>query len=388
MRPSDFSKTSPGRVIRAHGGYWAYVPDPLPPALEADWHLAEPLAEASRRLGELAGVTRTLPNPHLFVAPFVRREAVLSSRIEGTQASLSDLVKFEVAPSKGAAMADVGEVANYVRALDYGLTRLKTLPMSLRLLREIHQRLMKGVRGDRATPGEFRRSQNWIGPPGSSLANATYVPPPVDEMREALDGFEKFLQAASPLPPLVRLALVHQQFEAIHPFLDGNGRVGRLLITLLLCEWRLLPEPVLYLSAFFERRRPEYYDHLLAVNQRGAWRDWIVYFLEGVSTEAQDGIRRSQRLLDLRQTYRRALETARAPGLSLRLVDNLFTAPSTSVRHAAQFLGVTPRSAQLTIGKLAQAGILEEVTGRKRDRVFVARKILRILEAGEMGEGI
>ena len=207
-------------------------------------------------------------------------------------------------------------------------------------------------------------------------------------MRQALNGFEKFLHAASPLPPLIRLALVHQQFEAIHPFLDGNGRVGRLLVTLLLCEWQLLPEPVLYLSAFFERRCHEYYGHLLAVNQRGAWRDWIVYFLEGVSTEAQDGIRRSQRLLDLRQTYRRGLETARAPGLSLRLVDNLFTAPSTSVRHAAKFLGVTPRSAQLTIGKLAQAGILEEVTGRKRDRVFVAREILRILEASAMGEGI
>ena len=388
MRPSDFSKTSPGRVIRAPNGYWAYVPDPLPPALEVDWRLAEPLAEASRRLGELAGVTRTLPNPHLFVAPFVRREAVLSSRIEGTQASLSDLVKFEVTPSKGAAVGDVGEVANYVRALDYGLTRLTTLPMSLRLLREIHQRLMKGVGGDHATPGEFRRSQNWIGPPGSSLADATYVPPPVGDMHEALDGFEKFLHAASPLPPLVRLALLHQQFEAIHPFLDGNGRVGRLLITLLLCEWQLLPEPVLYLSAFFERRRQEYYGHLLAVNQRGAWRDWILYFLEGISTEAHDGIRRSQRLLDLRQTYRRALETARAPGLSLRLVDHLFTAPSTSVRHAAKFLGVTRRSAELTIGKLAQAGILEEATGRKRDRVFVARNILRILEAEELGRGV
>jgi Fic family protein len=385
MQPSDFSDASPGRVVRASSGYWAFVPAPLPPRLDVDWGLAEPLAEASRRLGELAGVSRTLPNPHLLIAPFVRREAVLSSRIEGTQASLSDLVRFEVTPSKSAAAADVNEVANYVKALDHGLARLETLPMSLRLLREIHQRLMKDVRGDHATPGEFRRSQNWIGPPGALLADATYVQPPVAEMHEALGAFEKFLHAPSPLPPLIRLALLHQHFEAIHPFLDGNGRVGRLLITLLLCEWELLPEPVLYLSAFFERRRREYYAHLLAVNQRGAWREWLLYFLEGVATEAADGIRRSRRLLELWQTYRRALEGTRAPGLSLRLIDHLFAAPATSVPRTAKLLGVTPRSAQLTIGKLAQAGILEEATGRKRDRVFVARRILRILEADEPG---
>ena len=388
MLPSDFSESSPGRLIKAQGAYWAFVPNPLPPALEVDWALAEPLAEASRRLGELAGITRTLPNPHLLIAPFVRREAVLSSRIEGTQASLADLARFEMGPANSAAATDVSEVANYVRALDYGLARLESLPMSLRLLREIHQRLMKGVRGDHATPGEFRRSQNWIGGPGSTLADATYVPPPVHEMTVALDAFEKFLHARSPLPPLVRLALLHQHFEAIHPFLDGNGRVGRLLITLLLCEWQLLPEPVLYLSAFFERRRQEYYAHLLAVNQHGAWRDWVLYFLEGVRTEADDAIHRSRRLLDLRQAYRAGLERARAPGLSLRLVDNLFTVPATSVPRAAKLLRVTQRSAQLTVGKLAQAGILVEVTGRKRDRVFVAREILRVLEAEEATDGL
>jgi Fic family protein len=253
--------------------------------------------------------------------------------------------------------------------------------MSLRLLREIHERLMEGVRGGHATPGQLRRSQNWIGRPGSSLEGATYVPPPVDEMKDALGAFDKYLHAPSPLPPLVRLALLHQHFEAIHPFLDGNGRVGRLLITLLLCEWKLLPEPVLYLSAFFERTRPEYYAHLLAVNQRGAWREWILYFLEGVRTESEDAIERSRRLLELRQVYRRTLEVARAPGLLLRLIDELFAAPATSVPQAAKLLGVTQRSAQLTIGKLIAAGIVEEVTGRKRDRVFVASEILGVLEA-------
>jgi Fic family protein len=386
MHPTDFTESSPGTVVRAASGYWAYVPTPLPPAVEVDWSLAEPLAEASRRLGELAGVTRTLPNPHFLIAPFVRREAVLSSRIEGTRVSLSDLARFEVSPGRGASTADVNEVANYVKALDHGLARLKTLPMSLRLLREIHERLMTGVRGDHATPGEFRRSQNWIGPPGISLADATYVPPPVDEMRAALDAFEKFLHAPSPLPPLIRLALLHQHFEAIHPFLDGNGRVGRLLITLLLCAWQLLPEPVLYLSAFFERTRPEYYAHLLAVNQRGAWREWILYFLEGVRSESEDAIQRSRRLLDLRQEYRRTIEAARAPGLALRLVDELFAIPATSAPSAAKLLGVTQRSAQLTIAKLMREGILEEATGRKRDRMFVAPAILRVLEAERAGE--
>jgi len=383
MLPSDFSSNSPGRVVRASTGYWAYVPNPLPPPVEVDWTLAEPLAEASRRLGELAGLTRTLPNPHLLIAPFIRREAVLSSRIEGTRANVSDLARFEALPTRKAAasMPDVNEVANYVTALEYGLERLKTLPIGLRLLREVHGRLMKGVRGDHATPGEFRRSQNWIGPPGSSLADATYVPPPVDEMKRALGAFENFLRAPSTLPPLVRLAMLHQHFEAIHPFLDGNGRVGRLLITLLLCEWQLLPAPVLYLSAFFERRREDYYAHLLTVNQHGAWREWILYFLEGVRHESDDAIRRSGRLLDLRQKYRRKLEAARAPGLSLRIVDQLFEAPAMSVARAAKILDVTPRSAQLTIAKLVDAGILEEATGRKRDRVFVAREILRILEA-------
>jgi Fic family protein len=385
MLPTDFTANSPGRVVRA-SGFWVYVPNPLPPPLKPEWALAEPLAEASHRLGELAGITRNLPNPHLLIASFVRREAVLSSRIEGTQATLTDLVRFEAAPARvaPAAAADVNEVANYVKALEYGLGRLRTLPMSLRLLREVHQRLMQGVRGDHATPGEFRRSQNWIGPPGSTLAGATYVPPPVDEMHAALDAFEKFLHVPSPLPPLVRLAMIHQQFEAIHPFLDGNGRVGRLLITLLLCEWQLLPDPVLYLSAFFERTRSEYYMHLLAVNQRGAWREWILYFLEGVRSQADDAIRRSVELLDLRQSYRRRLEAARAPGLPLRLLDDLFGAPATTVARAAKFLDVTPRSAQLTIRKLVHAGILEEATGRKRDRVFVAPGILGVLDRGDL----
>ncbi|MCA1852330.1 MAG: Fic family protein, partial [Beggiatoa sp.] len=217
MQPSDFSPEAPGRVIKVHTGFWAYVPNPLPPPLDPTWQLAGLAAEAHRQVGELAGLARTLPNPHLLIRPFVRREAVLSSRIEGTQASLSDLFFFEAAPTPVQAAGDVLEVANYVKALEYGLTRLADLPVSLRLLREMHERLMTGVRGRHLAPGEFRRSQNWIGPPGCSLAEATYVPPPADLMDATLADLERYVHAHSDLPPLVRLALIHYQFEAIHP---------------------------------------------------------------------------------------------------------------------------------------------------------------------------
>ncbi len=271
MELADFAADQAGRLITAPQGYWAFVPNPLPPSVNLTWDLVGKISEADRALSELAGVARTLPNPHLLIGPFIRREAVLSSRIEGTQASLSDLFFFEASGTIDPQTPDVREVSNYVKALEHGLARLKKLPVSLRLIREMHEQLMGGARGDHLTPGEFRRSQNWIGPPGCTLMDAVYVPPPEDEMTEALDHLEKYLHSASSLPPLVRLALIHYQFEAIHPFLDGNGRIGRLLLTLLLCAEGLLPHPLLYLSAYFERHRQEYYRLLLAVSQSGHW---------------------------------------------------------------------------------------------------------------------
>ncbi len=380
MQPSDFSPATHGRVVKMHTGFWAYVPNPLPPPLESTWQLAGLAAEAHRQVGELAGLARTLPNPHLLIRPFVRREAVLSSRIEGTQASLSDLFFFEAAATPAQATGDVLEVANYVKALEYGLTRLADLPVSLRLLREMHERLMTGVRGRHLAPGEFRRSQNWIGPPGCSLAEATYVPAPADLMDATLADLERYIHARSDLPPLVRLGLIHYQFEAIHPFLDGNGRIGRLLITLLLSVWGLLPQPVLYLSAFFERHRSEYYDRLLAVSRRAEWDVWIEYFLAGVCSQAQDARDRSKRLLDLRETYRDRLQSARASTLLLRLVDELFAAPAVTIPRAAAVLDVTHRAAQLNVDKLVGAGVLHEASGRRRNRIFVAREIVAILE--------
>jgi Fic family protein len=353
--------------------------------MELTWGLANALSEADRALAELAGTARNLPNPHLLIGPFIRREAVLSSRIEGTEASLSDLFYFEAgAPGsprgfRGLA-ADVREVANYVRAMEYGLKRLRDLPLSLRLIREIHGKLMEGVRGERLTPGEFRRSQNWIGPPGCNLMEATYVPPPVHEMTEALGELEKFLHARSSLPPLMKMAMVHYQFEAIHPFLDGNGRIGRLLVSFLLCHEALLREPLLYLSAYFERERQEYYRLLLAVSQSGAWEDWIRFFLGGVADQSRDAIWRTGKLLELWQKYRRMFETARASALLLRMVDGLFEAPVVTIPIAAKRLGITQRSAAMNIQKLVDAGILSEVTGRERYRVFLARGILETIE--------
>ena len=385
MKASDFSGDSWGRLVRVAGGYEAFIPRSLPPPLESTWALTSALSRADRALAELAGAARALPNPQVLVAPFVRREAVLSSQIEGTQASLSDLFFFESGPafakSPGAAPPeDVREVSNYVTALDYGLARLETLPVSLRLLRELHERLMQGIGGASLTPGEFRTRQNWIGPPNSRLDDTVFVPPPVSAMERCLHDLETFVHASSDLPALVRIALVHYQFEAIHPFIDGNGRIGRLLISLLLCSEGLLSQPLLSLSAFFEHHRNDYYRLLLEVSRKGAWSAWIEFFLAGVEEQSRDAIRRTKALLDLRQRYRAQFESARSSALLLKLVDGLLEAPVLTIPQAAKRLRITHRAATLNVMKLVEAGVVAEVTGRGRNRVFVARGILGVLE--------
>ncbi len=391
MNPNEFTKDKPGRLMRAPQGYWAFVPDPLPPPLSIDWDLANLLSEADRALSELGGLARNLPNPHLLIGPFVRREAVLSSRIEGTQASLSDLFFFEAAHSEKMAPPkkpppDVQEVSNYVKALEYALKRSRDLPLSLRLIRELHEILLSGVRGGNQTPGEFRCSQNWIGPPGCTLMEATFVPPPPQEMMEALGELEKYLHGVSRLPPLVRIALAHYQFEAIHPFLDGNGRIGRLLISLLLCHEGLLAQPLLYLSAFFEKRRMEYYQRLLAVSTAGKWRAWIEFFLDGVVDQSRDAMDRTDQLLGLWQVYRTKLQEARSSALLLQLVDRLFESPVLSVPAAARFLKVTHRSAAKLMEKLVGSSIVTEMTGRERYRLYAAKEIISTIESSELGK--
>src|SRR2546426_4191463 len=291
MDPTAFKAPEAGRVIRTPKGYAAFVPAPLPPTLDYGADLVRALSRADAALSELSGLGQHLPNPHLLIAPYVRREAVLSSRIEGTKASLSDLLLDEMENAASVPREDdVREVRNYVVALEYGIKRLRDLPLSLRLVRELHARLMKGVRGERATPGEFRRSQNWIGPSGSTPATAPYVPPPPEHMKEALADCERFLHEREKLPDLIQCALMHEQFEAIHPFLDGNGRVGRLLITLFLIERGRLSQPLLYLSAYIEAHRGEYYSGLQAVHTDGDWKGWIRFFLTGVELIAQDAV--------------------------------------------------------------------------------------------------
>ncbi len=378
MDTALFKNSPSGRLVRAVDGYRAFVPNPLPPKLDWSDALVSLTSRADLALGTLSGLGETLPNPHLLIYPFVRKEAVLSSRIEGTQSSLSDLLLFEATQTEK--QRDVKEVQNYVRAMEYGLKRLEELPLSLRLIRELHAVLMEGVRGGRATPGEFRHSQNWIGPPGCTLNDATFVPPPVPEMSECLDQLEKFLHAGSQLPPLVELALIHYQFETIHPFLDGNGRIGRLLITLFLCQRRILNKPLLYLSAFFERHRQEYYDRLLEVSQRGAWQQWLAFFLQAVVSQSDDAVWRARRLLDLHRTYYQTGLDKRLSPTAVELVELIFVKPVFNVRVAQESLKVTYPGAQKAINALVEQGILIEITGGKRNKAYAAKEILDILE--------
>lgn len=382
MELEAFRKSPAGRVVRAEkGDYWTFVPHPLPPKLVWTSALVAALSDADRALGELSGLGRSIPNPQLLMIPFVRREAVLSSRIEGTEASLTDLYAYEIRQlSFFAPPADVHEVHNYVRALEYGLERLETLPLSLRLIRETHGRLMEEVRGEYQTPGEFRRSQNWIGPPGCTLNGATFVPPPVMEMHEALSDLEAYLHETSLLPPLIRVGLIHYQFEAIHPFLDGNGREGRLLVTLLLCAWRLLSEPLLYLSAYFAANRQAYYDLLLAVSREGKWEEWLVFFLKGVSLQAWDGVARAGRIQQLREEYRKRFQATRASAKLLQVIDLLFAQPILRVEQIRTALGVSIPTAQSYINRLEESGILREVTGQTRNRVYQADAVLAAID--------
>jgi Fic family protein len=376
-----FENSPSGKLIRASGGYRAFVPNPLPPRLDWDDDLVSILSKTDIALGTLSGLGETLPNPHLLIYPFIRREAVLSSRIEGTQSSLSDLFLFEATQLEK--RGDVKEVRNYVRAMEYGFNRLNELPLSLRFIRELHGILMEGVRGEHATPGEFRQSQNWIGSPGATLDEATFVPPPVLEMQECLNQLEKFLHVETRLPPLVEAALVHYQFESIHPFLDGNGRIGRLLVTLLLCQRNVLTKPLLYLSAFFEQHRPEYYELLLKVSSAGAWRKWIEFFLRAVAEQSADAVTRSRRLQELLRRYMQLARDKHMPPTAGQLVELILMKPVINARLVREFLKVTYPAAQKAISSLEEAGILTEITGRKRDKAYAANEIIKVLD-GEM----
>lgn len=373
INAGDSKENRAGRYIRQPAGYRAFIPAPLPPVPALDLAgLQDTLSKADYSLGKLDGSIFTLPNPDLFVYMYVRKEAVLSSQIEGTQSSLQNLLEAEAQIHDPSIPRDVNEVINYVSAMNYGLARLTELPISVRLIREIHQQLMQGVRGGHLTPGELRTSQNWIGPAGCTLSQATFVPPPPHEVPQALSDLEKFLNSNSDLPVLVQVGLAHAQFETVHPFLDGNGRVGRLLITFLLTERKCLARPVLYLSHYFKRYRSEYYDRLQAVRDTGDWEAWLAFFLRGVAEVAEEAAQTAGAILRMREAYRALItdNLGRAAGNGHRVMDQLFEHPIVTVATVRDWLGVTPAAANTLVSRLVDVGVLREITGYARNRKF------------------
>jgi Fic family protein len=357
-----------GRYVKQSTGYLAFLPAPLPPnpPVVLNDELATLLEKAASALGQLDGVASILPDPDLFVAMYVLDEAVLSSQIEGTQSSLEEVLEHQVKPRAGEPSEDVHEIINYVRAMKTGLARLQVLPLSLRLLREIHGELMKGARGGNKEPGEFRRSQNWIGESGATLATASFIPPPPHEMTDALGNLEFFLHVDS-VPLLLRCGLAHAQFETIHPFLDGNGRMGRLLITFLLCEQKALSKPLLYLSTYLKAHRSEYYDRLTAIRLKGDWEGWLKFFLTGIHEVSLAAAGRARDILALREEIRGRV--AGSP-TTTRLTDYIFKKPVFSVTMAAKALKVVFPTAQKSIDALVAAHVLSETTGKKRNRSY------------------
>lgn len=371
-----------GKYVRQPGGYTAFIPKPLPPDPPAavDQAMLTHLSMADRALGRLDGATEVLPNPELFIAMYVRREAVLSSQIEGTQASLVDVLQYEADAASKGLPADVGEVVNHIDAMNYGLERLNELPLSLRLIREIHEKLLAAVRGGQRSPGEFRTTQNWIGPAGCSLNEAIFVPPPPTDMNAALADLEVFLHSDIELPPLIIAGLVHAQFETIHPFVDGNGRIGRLLITFLLCQRGLLRRPLLYLSHYLKRHRNEYYDRLMAIRDRGDWEGWMKFFLKGVGEVANQATETARHILRLREKHRQLLSERTATINAVRLLDYLYERPIVTATLVAKTLQVSPPTANNLISQFCDVGLLREMTGRRRNRMFSYEPYLNLFE--------
>ncbi|MEM7589871.1 MAG: Fic/DOC family N-terminal domain-containing protein [Myxococcota bacterium] len=374
----DIKQSPSGKIAKSPKGYHAFVPNPLPPTIKWDNQVVGTLSRADFLLGNLAREGGKLPNPHLLMRPFIMREAVLSSKIEGTQATIGEVLAHNAGAQVYQNLDDLQEVQNYISALDHGLRRLEKLPLSLRLIKEIHEHLMQSVRGSHAKPGEFRRSQNWIGSPGCTLNTAQFVPPPVDLLMNCLGDFEKFLQDRQ-LPALIHVALCHYQFEAIHPFLDGNGRVGRLLIILLLIEQNMLPSPLLYLSAFFEATRSEYYRQLYSISHKGTWHDWLIYFLNGIAVQSEDVLSRAERINALlsKWTMQVASSSSHVP---VKIVEHFAVNPYLTLKKISKELAIAYSTAQRGVQKLQAAQIVQQVNDHKRDKVYCATDILNILE--------
>lgn len=376
-----------GRYIRQMSGYRAFIPAPLPPSppVQVDNELQGLLSQADRALWRLDGSIQTLPHPDMFVFMYVRKEAVLSSQIEGTQSSLQDVLAAEAKVLSPDRPKDVDEVVNYVKAMNYGIERLGTFPVSIRLIREIHGKLLHGVRGSHLTPGQLRTSQNWIGPAGCTLSEATFVPPPPHEVPDKMSELEQFLHKRTELPLLIKIGLAHAQFETIHPFLDGNGRVGRLLITFLLCEQGVLLKPVLYLSCYFKKNRQLYYEKLQAVRDQGLWEDWLAFFLQGVMEVSKQATETARRVLMLREEHRSIITEnfGRAAANGHRVLEHLYLHPIVSVGEVRKLIGTTYPAANELVSRLEEYEILKEITGRVRNRKFTYQSYVNLFRDGE-----
>lgn len=368
MDADRYADTPFGKARRTTGqhGYVAYFPAPLPRHVPISGDNLLRIADAEAALGRLAGAGRLLPAPHLLVQPYLRREALASTRIEGTQASLVDVYDAEASGQPPG--ADVEEVVNYVRAMEAGLDRLRTLPLSVRLIREMHEVILAGVRGRDRQPGRLRRSQNWIGPPGATVESASFVPPPPEEIHDLLADLERFVHEDPRLPPLVQAALVHYQFETIHPFLDGNGRLGRLLIVFFLMVRDRIQEPLLYLSPYLEHRRDTYYDALQRVREAGDVDRWLALFLDGVQTQATDAVMRAERITDLRERYR-AMVAATTRGVANQVVDLAIEQPVLNAGFVSARLQVSRPAALKALRQLADLGVLTEASGGPRGQL-------------------
>lgn len=365
-------------------GFSAFIPKKLPPdpPLQYDDELLELLDKARGALGRLDGATSVLPNPDLFLFMFVRKEAVLSSQIEGTQVSLSDLIEYEDVGKQKSKVDDVREVSNYVKAINHGIVRLETLPFSLRLIREIHGKLLEGKRGGEKAPGEFRKSQNWIG--GTRPSDARFVPPPPQEVMACMGKLELFLQNKDiRMPAMIRAGLAHAQFETIHPFLDGNGRVGRLLITLILIHEKVLEKPLLYLSLFFKKYRDEYYERLNAVRRDGDWECWLKFYLRGIYEISVQAVNAAHSILSLQEKHRaQIMQLGRAAGSAMQLFDLIFQKPLVTVNLVSRELSLSAPAARKAITHLEQLGILKETSGKQRDREYLYEQYFDIILSG------
>ncbi|WP_276299092.1 Fic family protein [Halorussus lipolyticus] len=369
------SATTPGELVNSDGRM-AFKPAPLPPTIDIEGELFDVFTEATTNVGQLSGIGRRVENPSMLISPFIYKEAVISSEIEGTRVTLSDVYEYEAGRNDpdGPNRNELLEVHNYVKAVFQGIKEMEN-GIDLNLVRTLHNTLMSGVRGENKQPGDFRDTQVYIGGRGE---DARFVPPPPSVVPYAMQNLETYLQTGGTYHPLVDLGLVHYQFETVHPFRDGNGRMGRLLIMLMMCERGLLPEPYLYPSSYFNRNREEYTDRLLAVSRDGAWKAWLIFFLKGISRQAQEAFSRASELLDLRDEYRDIYQDE-ANSVS-QLAEEVFTKPYLTVNEAEEILDMSYQAANKAVGRLEDDGVLEEITGRSRNRVFRAKEVFKVIE--------